>query len=63
MTQQRDERAEPLVLASRDISRGIAEAMTLAERDGRRTVLTRRGVAVCAIVPLTDLALLERGAK
>src|SRR6267143_3912259 len=51
--------AEPMVLASRDISRGIKRAMDLAQ-EGRRTVLTRRGEPTCAIVPLGELALLEQ---
>ena len=50
---------EPLTLACRDISRGIKRAIDLAEAEGLRTVLTRRGSPTCAIVPLGDLALLE----
>lgn len=50
---------EPLVLASRDVSRGLARAMDLAEEQGRRTLLTRRGVACCALVSLEDLRRLE----
>jgi len=59
--EDRAPQAEPLRLASRDISRGIAKAMTLAELEGRVTLLTRRGEPVCALVPLADLARLEQG--